>query len=82
MPELLKSLSENKLMYSIGGFFIFAQIVTQLKSSGAFEVSINDQLVYSKLETGKHIDARTLHELFEPLGVSFIKQRNYDNMMP
>jgi len=51
-PEFLKSMSESKLMYSIGGFFIFAQISTGLRSTGAFEVTVNDQLVFSKLETG------------------------------
>ena len=29
-------------MYSIGGFFIFAQISQQLRATGAFEISIND----------------------------------------
>lgn len=73
MPEFLKPMVESKLMYSIGSFFVFAQIQSALRSSGAFEVSINDDLVFSKLETGKHIDARRLHEIFEPFGVSFIR---------
>lgn len=41
-PDFVKSLCENKLMYSIGGFFIFAQISTSLRSTGAFEITIND----------------------------------------
>ena len=72
-PDALKSLQENKLMYAIGGFFIFAQISTSLRSTGAFEVSINDELVWSKLETGRNIDAGTLNSIFEPYGVSFIQ---------
>ena len=75
MPDFLKAMSESKLMYSIGGFFIFAQISMSLRSTGAFEISINDELVYSKLETGQHVDARKLHQIFEPYGVSFITQR-------
>ena len=51
-PELVKALNESKLMYGIGAFFIFAQVSTSLRSTGAFEVSIDDKLVYSKLETG------------------------------
>lgn len=55
-PEIFKSLQDNKLMYCIGGFFIFAQISTSLRQTGAFEISINDELVYSKLETGRNVD--------------------------
>ena len=62
-------------MYSIGGFFIFAQISTQLRSTGAFEITVDDELVYSKLQTGKNIDANTLHSIFEPFGVSFMSQQ-------
>ena len=72
-PELLKSLQENKLMYSILGFFVFAQISTSLRSTGAFEISINDDLVWSKLQTGKNIDQHTLNEIFSPYGISFMQ---------
>ncbi len=53
LPEFLKGMIESRLMYSIGGFFVFAQISTMLRSTGAFEVFINDDLVYSKLATGQ-----------------------------
>jgi len=53
VPDFIKGLAENKIMYSIGGFFVFAQVQQALRSTGAFEVSINDELVYSKLETGE-----------------------------
>ena len=42
VPDFVKSMQENKLMYSIGGFFVFAQVSTSLRSTGAFEVTIND----------------------------------------
>lgn len=51
-PEFVKGMQDSKIMYSISGFFIFAQISSHLRSTGAFEVSINDDQVYSKLETG------------------------------
>ena len=38
-------------------------------------MTIDDQLVYSKLETGKQIDVNKLQEIFEPYGVSFMNQR-------
>mmetsp|Transcript_31954 Transcript_31954/g.42319 ORF Transcript_31954/g.42319 Transcript_31954/m.42319 type:complete len:90 (+) Transcript_31954:635-904(+) len=71
-PEIVKSLNESKLMYGIGGFFIFAQVSQSLRSTGAFEVSIDDQLVYSKLATGKQIDVYALQDIFEPYGVKFL----------
>ena len=53
LPEFLKGMIDSRLMYSIGGFFIFAQISTMLRSTGAFEVFIDGDLVYSKLATGQ-----------------------------
>ena len=49
MPDFVKTLNESKLMYGIGGFFIYIQLVTGLLTTGAFEVSIDDKLVFSKL---------------------------------
>ena len=74
-PDFVKSMGESKLMYSIGAFFVFAQISTSLRSTGAFEVTINDNLVFSKLESGKMIDGPTLNSMFEPYGVSFMQRR-------
>ena len=51
-PELIKAVNESKLMYGIGGFFMFIQVSTSLRSTGAFEVSIDDNIVFSKLESG------------------------------
>ena len=49
VPDFVKSLNESKFMYGIGGFFIYIQLVTGLLTTGAFEVSIDDKLVFSKL---------------------------------
>ena len=72
VPQQLKDLQENKFMYSIIAFFVISQVLSSLRSSGAFEIKINDELVYSKLETGKHIDQVRLQEIFEPYGVNFM----------
>ena len=45
-------MQESKWMYSLGAFFVGAQVVSALKQTGAFEIYINDELKYSKLETG------------------------------
>lgn len=52
VPDILKTLSENKIMFCIAAFLIFAQVSVGLRSTGAFEVTIDDELVYSKLATG------------------------------
>ena len=74
-PEIVKSLAENKIMYCIGAFFICAQVGVSLRSTGAFEVTIDDELVYSKLASGKQIDVHALQEIFEPYGVQFLQRR-------
>ena len=74
-PGIVKSLGENKIMYCVGAFFICAQVGVSLRSTGAFEVTIDDELVYSKLATGKQIDVHALHEIFEPYGVQFLQRR-------
>ena len=74
-PGLVKSLGESKVAYTIMAFFIFAQVSQGLRSTGAYEIEINDQVVYSKLETGQHVDAQKLQNIFEQYGVSFIQSR-------
>lgn len=56
-------------MYSIGAFFVGAQVVSALKQTGAFEVYIDDELKYSKLESGQQITGHHLKAIFEDLGL-------------
>lgn len=49
VPQFYEKLKENKWMYAIGAFFIGSQISSALLSTGAFEIYIDDALVYSKL---------------------------------
>lgn len=44
---------ENKVYSCLMLFFISNAIETQLLSTGAFEISLNDMPVWSKLESGK-----------------------------
>lgn len=57
MPQGVKDLHEyiqnNKLQFGFGAFFIASIIQANLLQSGAFEVYINGNLEYSKLETKK-----------------------------
>ena len=45
-------IEENKT-YFIGGLFLMNTLSAQMVASGAFEVYLNDELVYSKLATGR-----------------------------
>ncbi|XP_065840892.1 thioredoxin reductase-like selenoprotein T1b [Oscarella lobularis] len=53
---------ENKLTACLMIFFITNTIENQLMATGAFEVSLNNERVWSKLETGR---LPSLHELFD-----------------
>ena len=69
MPEAIKSIQESKWMYSIGAFFIGSQISAGLLQTGAFEIYIDDELVFSKLETGRQVTEGDIRAIFEPYGL-------------
>eukprot|EP00118_Oscarella_pearsei_P025151 m.307620 g.307620 ORF g.307620 m.307620 type:complete len:70 (+) comp42538_c0_seq1:388-597(+) len=48
-------------------FFILNTVESQLMATGAFEVSLNDQRMWSKLEAGR---LPSLHELFDMIDQS------------
>jgi selT/selW/selH-like putative selenoprotein len=53
LPEQIKKILANKWMALILIFFIGNNIQSGLLTTGAFEISYNEELVYSKLQTGK-----------------------------
>ena len=57
--ELAKKMKENQ-MPVMAGLFMLNFIASNLTNSGAFEVYFNDQLVHSKLQTGRLPDVPTL----------------------
>ena len=60
VPQMLTEMQENKWSWLIGSFFIGNGIATSLRSTGAFEIYVNNDLVFSKLETGEHVNAYQL----------------------
>lgn len=62
-------MDNHKVQFCIGAFFIGSQIQGKLLSTGAFEVEINNQLVYSKIETGNMPNMNQLAELFDRFGL-------------
>ena len=57
-------------MYAIGAFFLSSQLSAGLLQTGAFEIYIDGDLVYSKLETGRQITEGDIRAIFEPYGVT------------
>jgi selT/selW/selH-like putative selenoprotein len=51
-PNIVNWALENKIYACMMTFFLCNMVETQLISSGAFEVSVNGELVWSKLELG------------------------------
>ena len=52
VPAWYTGLQENKMMTMVGIFFLGNMIESSLLSSGAFEMSVNGETVWSKLDTG------------------------------
>lgn len=52
-PSIWNWAVENKIYACMMLFFISNAIETQLVSTGAFEISLNDMPIWSKLESGK-----------------------------
>ena len=51
-PAPLAAFRENRLL-ALGGYFVGNFLTTQLKSTGAFEVFLDGELLFSKLKTGR-----------------------------
>ncbi len=56
-------------MYGFGVFFFGNNLQGMLLQSGAFEIFINDKLVYSKLATGQMPTFPIIQELFMQHGI-------------
>lgn len=50
---LFLRVQQNKWMYLIGAYFLFNTLQTSLSQSGAFEVFLDDRLIFSKLSAGR-----------------------------
>lgn len=65
VPSLLKTLQEHR-MNVILGFWAVNMLVTSMSNTGAFEITYNGNIIFSKLAAGR---TPTLTELFEKLNV-------------
>lgn len=53
VPGFVEILDGSKIQFCLGTFFIGNMVQGNLLSTGAFEIFVNNELVYSKLATGE-----------------------------
>ncbi|CAK56955.1 unnamed protein product (macronuclear) [Paramecium tetraurelia] len=57
------NISPSRLKYGFLGYIALNFVITQLSSSGAFEIFVNDQLVHSKISSGQMPTMDTLFRI-------------------
>ena len=70
VKESHKYCQENKIQFGLGVFFISSIIQTNLMQSGAFEIYVNGNLEFSKLETKNMPDFEALQTILAKYGVT------------
>ena len=68
-PQLYVKIKDSRWMYLIIGFLLSSNIQSSLLSTGAYEVFVNDELQFSKLETGRMPDRDDMVSMFAPFGI-------------
>lgn len=63
-------MSDNKVQFCIGAFFLGNNIQGGLLQTGAFEVTVNNELVFSKIETGEMPTLPMLAQIFGGYGLN------------
>lgn len=71
VPDLVKKMSENKPV-AFFALFVINNIGSSLVSTGAFEIYVNDDLIFSKLQTGRF---PTLDELMAAVDAIGLQKR-------
>ena len=67
----LRSVNENKFMVIVG-MFIMSSVSQSLIATGAFEVYVGDEKVYSKIEMGRMPSVPELIENLRKLGFDYV----------
>lgn len=67
-PDIVKSIQENK-MVAFFGTFVMNSWANSLTATGAFEVTLDGQLIFSKLEQGHMPNGREIIELMLQAGL-------------
>lgn len=70
-PKFYWTIRENAGPISMAVFFIIPQIVARFTVSGAFEIYLNDEIIFSKIEMGRFPD---VDDLVKPLVAAGLRQ--------
>ena len=62
-------MQESKFMYGIGIWIIGNNVQASFITSGAFEISIDEVVIFSKLETGHMPTSQNLIQIFTAYGL-------------
>ncbi|KAL7505948.1 hypothetical protein ACHAXN_003325 [Cyclotella atomus] len=69
-PEIYYKMKENPAFVLIVVFLVIPSYVQSFANSGAFEVFLDDKLIYSKLETGRMPNVVEIIKALEAAGLS------------
>jgi len=67
-PGWLSWAQENKMM-AFGCLFLFNSVSQNMANTGAFEVSVDGHTIFSKLETGRMPDLKTIAARLSRMGI-------------
>lgn len=70
VKDSYKYIQENKFQFGLGVFFISSIIQSNLMQTGAFEIYVNGNLEFSKLETKSMPDFEALQAILSKYGVT------------
>ena len=68
-PEFYTCIKQNKMMVG-GALFVVNNLGASMMNTGAFEIYLNDELIYSKLRVGQPPSAELLFEILKNKGLS------------
>jgi len=58
------------MMFVMAAWFVGGQVISQIISTGAFEIYINDGLVFSRINSGRMPDQEILKSILRSNGIS------------
>lgn len=68
-PQFYTYIKQNKMMVG-GALLVMNNIGSSMMNTGAFEVYLNNELIYSKLSAGQPPSAEMLFEILKNKGLS------------
>lgn len=71
LPSIYWTIQDNPVPFMIGLFLLAPQIVSSFANTGAFEIYLGDEVVFSKISKGSMPTAEQLIEPLKALGLQY-----------